>query len=69
MWPFANVESKPRHPKLIKLLNSLVLSKQVLKNGKRLRAAFRRHASKIRKADYADDVANGNERARHISAG
>jgi len=64
----ANLESKPSLSELIKLFNSLVLSKQMLKNRKRLCTAFWRHAGKIRNADYADYIANADALARNISA-
>jgi hypothetical protein len=37
---FADLESKPRLSELVKLFDSLVLSKEMLKNGKRLRSTF-----------------------------
>jgi hypothetical protein len=65
---FADLERKPRHTELIKLFDSLVLSKQMLKNRKRLCAAFWRHARKIRNADYADNITNAEPLTRHVSA-
>jgi len=68
VWSIANLEAEPRHPKLIKLLDSFVLSNQIFKNGQRLCPAFRRHAGKIRSADYANYISNFNALARHIFA-
>jgi hypothetical protein len=68
VWSIANLEPKPRQPKLIKLLDSLVLSNQILENWQRLYPAFSRHAGKIRSADYANYISHFNALARHIFA-
>lgn len=69
MRAFADPEHKPRHAKLVKLLDSLVLSDEIFEDRKRLRTAFGCHAGKIRRTDDADHIPNSDWLTIHIYVG